>query len=293
VSCLRGAGLGLLLLAAAGCPSTPATPAPSALRIDGMPSSAPVNTAVAFQVTALDKAGATFTAYRGTVTLTSDESGALATGAYAFTDADRGVHTFHATFHTQGSHAVTVADGPVQGSATLTITPPLATRLVYTDPPSGGTVRLVRNAATTDALVVLDVVTTAPISGFAVGMNVPLVTRSILLDGSGIVPGAALPAGSSPPAAAAALPAAGPLAGFLVSGLSQKAGGSGAVPTDSAVPAGAVLYTLRLGLSPTGVVGVIFDGSAPGAGFVAAVRDRAGNDVVPFGDFRLGRLEAL
>lgn len=284
--------LALLGLGACSGNKSPSGVAASALRIGGLPATSPVNAPVTFQVSALDGAGATVSGYRGTVSLSSDEAGALATTSYPFTAADSGTHTFAATFRTQGAHPVTVTDGTLQAQATITITAPLATRLVYTDPAPGGTVRLVKNAATTDTLLVLDLVTAAPVTGFAAGFNLPLARSALRLDSGGIVPGTALPAGSSPTAAAAALPASGPLAGFLVSGLSQKAGGSGAVPTDSALAAGSVLYSLRIGLDPAAVAGVVFDGSALGPGFVAAVRDHAGNDVVPFGEFRIGKLEA-
>jgi len=107
-----------------------------------------------------------------------------------------------------------------------------------------------------------------------------------------MVPGAALPAGSNPVAAKAALPLAGPMQGILSSVQSQKASGTGAVATNTAVPAGAVLYTLRLSLASSSP-GLIFDGASLGTAFNAAMRDRLGNDVVRRNEFGIGRLEVL
>jgi hypothetical protein len=80
--------------------------------------------------------------------------------------------------------------------------------------------------------------------------------------------------------------------GILTSGQSQKASGTGAVTTDTAVPTGSVLYTLRLNLASASP-GVVFDGASPGAAFNAAMRDKLGNDVVRRNEFGIGRLEVL
>jgi hypothetical protein len=103
-------------------------------------------------------------------------------------------------------------------------------------------------------------------------------------------PGTALPAGSAPIAAKAVLPATGPLTNVLVSGQSQKAAGAGAVPGNSAVPAGAVFYQLRLDLKTGAAPGTVFDGAALGAQFAGNMRDRAGTDVAVSADFVIGKL---
>jgi hypothetical protein len=162
-------------------------------------------------------------------------------------------------------------------------------RLVYTDPISGK-LRLLRNPASTDTLLVLDLVAAENLTGYGVGFNLPLDITRVRLDS--LVPGAALPAGSNPVAAKAALPTSGPMQGILTSGQSPKASGPGAVTTDTAVPAGSVLYTLRLYLSSASP-GLVFDGANLGSSFNAAMRDKLGSDVVRRNEFGIGRLEVL
>jgi len=160
-------------------------------------------------------------------------------------------------------------------------------RLVYTDPTSGK-IRLVRNAASTDTLLVLDLVTAQDVTGYGVGFNLPVNPLAVRLNS--LVPGTSLSAGSNPAAVKAALPGSGPMRGILTSVQSQKASGTGAVPTDTLVPAGSVLYTLRLDLTAA-VPGVVFDGATLSPAFNAAMRDKLGNDVVRRSEFGIGRLE--
>jgi hypothetical protein len=163
-------------------------------------------------------------------------------------------------------------------------------RLVYTDP-SAGRVRLLRNPASTDTQVVLDLVANEPLTGYGVGFNLLLDAGRVKLNS--MAPGAVLSPGSNPVAARAALStAAGPLQSILTSGQSQKAAGTGAVTTDMLIPAGSVLYTLRLDLT-SGSPGLVFDGASLGASFQAALRDKLGNDVVRRTEFGIGRLEVL
>jgi len=96
--------------------------------------------------------------------------------------------------------------------------------------------------------------------------------------------------GSVPKAVAAALPTAGPAADTLLTGVSQKASGTGAKTTDTTLTVGAVLYSVRLALAPTATAGTIFDGNALPAGYRAAVRDRLGKDVAEMADFGIGQL---
>jgi hypothetical protein len=164
--------------------------------------------------------------------------------------------------------------------------------LAYTDPPAGvGKVRLVRNAASTAGTAVLDLVVAAPATGYSVALNLPVDTTRVQANSSLMAAGSALNPGSSPAAFKAVLPSQGPLAGVLVSALSQKAAGTGAVATNAALTAGQVLYTLRLDAKPGAPAGVAFDGAALAARFRASLRDRLGQEVVAQGDFAIGKLE--
>jgi hypothetical protein len=159
--------------------------------------------------------------------------------------------------------------------------------------PDGGKLRLVKNK-TVPALenqVVLDlVVGDQPLTGYSVGFNLPVGHDLVRL--VEFVPGTALDPGTSPPAAHARLPVEGPLADTLVTGLSQKASGGGAVATDTTLAPKSVLYTLRIQMAATAPNGVVFDGTAsdfhlPSGG----MRDRSGTTVVEATDVAIGKLE--
>jgi hypothetical protein len=166
-------------------------------------------------------------------------------------------------------------------------TPPTAT-LVYTDP-SGGKLRLIKEpgAPAASSITLALVVGASPLTGYSAGFNLPL-------DGSLTVekftPGTALNPGE-PAAAAAAIPPSGPLARNLVTGLSQRATGTGAVATDATLAAGSVLYKITLKVADDAAAGVVFDGSA--ADFVlpsGGLRDRSGATVVAAKDVAIGKL---
>ena len=162
--------------------------------------------------------------------------------------------------------------------------------LAYTDP-TGGKLRLVKDAATAGDELVLDlVVGDAPLTGYSVGFDLPVAPGTVVL--AGFTPGTALPAGAPPIAAMATLPDKGPMANELVTGQSQKASGDGAVATDASLPAGALLYTIRLDAAPAAKAAIVFDGTA--AGFTlpsGGMRDRKGNTVVDAADVAIGKLE--
>ncbi|MFP2932499.1 beta strand repeat-containing protein, partial [Pyxidicoccus sp. 3LG] len=163
--------------------------------------------------------------------------------------------------------------------------------LAYTDP-AAGRIRVMRNAASTDSRLVLDVVAAEELSGYGVGFNLPLdATKVRLAAQNAITAGAILSTGSTVPAVAAALPTSGPMAGVLTSGISQKAAGSGAVQTDTTITAGSVLYQLVLELAPGAEPGVVFDGATLGSGFKGLLRNKVGDDVVGSSGFTVGRLE--
>lgn len=162
--------------------------------------------------------------------------------------------------------------------------------LAYTDP-TGGALRLVKNARSNAKAVVLDfVVGDAALTGYSTGFDLPLDTTKVTLGPT--TPGTVLNPGSAPVAAGAMMPSEGPLRGMLVVGLSQKATGTGAVATDTLLPPGTVLYTVELDAVEPRQDGVVFDGTAQG--FVlpsGGLRTRAGVSVVQAGQIKIGKLE--
>lgn len=162
--------------------------------------------------------------------------------------------------------------------------------LRYRDPDAGA-LRLIRNPASDARRAVLDfVVGDAPLTGYATGFDLALDAQLVRL--GRFTPGPALEPGAPPIAAGAALPTAGPLAGVLVTALSQKASGAGAVAHDTVLAPGSVLFTVELDLV-YGTPGVVFDGTAPG--FVlrsGGLRSLAGLTVVESRDVAIGALEA-
>ncbi|HLL53508.1 MAG TPA: hypothetical protein VK447_08185 [Myxococcaceae bacterium] len=164
--------------------------------------------------------------------------------------------------------------------------------LIYTDPVVGAAkLALVRNPATTATTVVLDLVAVEDVTGYGVGMNLPLDGSKVRPNAAMLTAGTALHPGTGTVAAAAALPSSGPLANVLVSGQSQKAAGGGAVATDTLVPGGSVLYTLRLDVKPSAGAGTVFSPNVIAQPkFRALLRDRLGNDVVSSGQVAIGSL---
>jgi hypothetical protein len=243
------------------------------------------------QVQAVDAYGNPSTSFTGQVSMAlgDNPSGATLSGTLTVS-ASNGVATFLDLMLDQpGSDYTLVASTPGLVDTQSSPFSVAQARLVYTGP-ADGKLRLVRNPASTDTLLVLDLVAAEPVTGYGVGFNLPLSSQRVRLNS--MVPGTALPAGSNPVAAKAALPSSGPLQGILTSGQSQKASGSGAVTTDTPVTAGSVLYTLRLDLI-SAEPGVVFDGTALPPAFNAAMRDKLGNDVVRRGEFGIGRLEVV
>jgi hypothetical protein len=171
-------------------------------------------------------------------------------------------------------------------------------RLVYTDP-AAGTVRLVRNAASTDSTVVLDfVVSTAPARAvYSAGFDLPLDAKKVALSATSPI---ALPAtpplnpgAATPRALSAQLPTKGPLAGNLVAVVSQKSDGDGGVIGDTTLTAGAVLYTVSLSLRADGAPGVVFDGTVAGSPGVTSggLLNKVGEHVVLAKNVGIGKLE--
>ncbi|NMO14351.1 hypothetical protein HPC49_02580 [Pyxidicoccus fallax] len=228
-----------------------------------------------------------------TVALGNNPSGATLSGTLTVA-ATQGVASFgDLVLDARGNGYTLTASTPDLTGATSTAFDAViaGTRLVYVEPEPGGRIALVSNPASTQTTVVLDVVTLEDLTGYAVGMNLPLDASRVQAGGSLMIPGAVLSPGVNPVAAYGQLPASGPLASVLTTGLSQKAAGEGAVATDTAIPAGSVLYSVQLALRPGADSGVVFDGTALGPKFQALLRDRLGNDVVGRAGFAVGRLE--
>lgn len=159
--------------------------------------------------------------------------------------------------------------------------------------PTGGKLRLITSKTAKPALdteVVLDfVVGDQALTGYSVGFDLPVGDHLVQL--VELVPGHALDPGTAPAAAQGRLSLDGPLANTLVTGLSQKATGPGAVATDTTLQPGAVLYTIRLDKVTGAPAGVVFDGTdaafhLPSGG----MRDRSGTTVVEANDVAIGKL---
>lgn len=162
----------------------------------------------------------------------------------------------------------------------------------YSNPPAGGKLRLVKSKTkpSSETEVVLDlVVGDQPLTGYSVGFNLPLDHKAARL--VEFVPAKALDPGESPVAARALQPLDGPLANMLVTGLSQKASGPGAVATDTVLPPKTVLYTIRLEMVASAPDGLIIDGTDPSFHLPSGgMRDRGGTTVVEANEVAIGKL---
>jgi hypothetical protein len=283
-------GMLLAAVALAACHTTPAALIVTRFSVTSSAASVLAGDVVTLTVTALNKAGQPVPSYVGVVGWQSTDGAALLPGSYPFTAADKGTHAFPVTLRTVGAQTVTVTEAAKHGSG---VSPNIdVVAMTYTDPPTAtGKIRLVRNAASTATTTVLDLVAAVDLAGYAVGFNLPVDTTRVSAGSDLLTPGTGLQLGSPPLAATAAIGSVESINGVLTSGVSQKAAGAGAVPTDSAVAAGQVFYTLKLSAGASHSAGVVFDGATPGAQFHAALRDRLGEDVVKSAEFAIGKLE--
>jgi hypothetical protein len=184
--------------------------------------------------------------------------------------------------------------GSMAAAVTVTAVPVGTPQLSYTDPPSGGKIRLIKDAASNGSLLVLKLVSNAALTGYSVGFNIPLAPGKVQLDGPGIVvSNEALNAGSAPQAVGATIPASGPMTNILATGMSQKAAGAGAAPNDASITSGKTFYIVRLSMAPGATAGVVFNGSSLGNTFRASLRDKVGNETVSQGDFAIGTLSIV
>lgn len=218
----------------------------------------------------------------GGATLTGTLSRATTAGTAAFGDL---------SLDRVGAGYTLVATGGAYAAVTSQPFDVVDPAFVYTESSSPAKVRLVRSPTSTARTIVLDLVADQPLTGYSVGLNLPVDPERVALGATPLVPGAALDPGVAPMAAKAVLPASGLLQGVVVSGLTQKAAGAGAVPADATIPAGATLYTLRLDMKDSALLGVVFDGAALGPKFRATLRDRQGTEVAGQSEFGIGKLE--
>jgi FKBP-type peptidyl-prolyl cis-trans isomerase 2 len=104
------------------------------------PASSTAGSAFTVTVTAQDAFGNTASGYTGTLHFTSSDGQAVLPANYAFTAADKGVHTFSATLKTAGSQSVTATDtatSSITGAQSgITVSPAVATHLSLSAPAS-------------------------------------------------------------------------------------------------------------------------------------------------------------
>ena len=277
------------------CSATIAVTPAAAKLVVTLPGSANAGYAATVGIVVKDIYDNAFPAYAGTVTFSNTDAGTGATtpAPITFTGAEGGVASTSATFVTIGSQTLAATDGTATGSAQVAVH-----GLVYTAP-STGRVRLVVNAANSNTQTVqLDLVANELLEvstffgggpgSFAAGMNLPLDTTRVGPDATLFTPGAALPPGTGTRAAGAAI---GATDHVLYTVVSRKRIAGTNFNQETQVAAGAVFYSVRLKLTPSGSVGSVFDGAQPGPLFRAAVRDQYGDDFVGQSEFGIGKLE--
>ena len=287
---IRAVGLSIGLVFAAGCPSSTTVH----YEWSGVPSSVSSGGAFNATLTAKDANGNAVTGYRGTVHFTSSDPQAALPPDYSFRDADQGQRSFSITLRTLNPTQQTVTATDVkQNSLTAVATVNVRTGLYYEDPPEGGKIRLVKDAASTATTIVLKLVAGQSLSGYSIGLNLPLDTSRVKASAGFFshLSGDALDIGSPPQAFAAALPSSGPMRGVLTTVSSQKAAGAGAVASDASISAGQTFYTIRMDLVPGATPGPVFNGAALGGKFSAALINKAGDDTVRQTEFAIGRLD--
>jgi hypothetical protein len=158
-------------------------------------------------------------------------------------------------------------------------------------PPTTGKIVLVPNAAmSTPTLAVLDLVAMVDLTGYFVGFDVAVDGTKLAPDANLMTKGNALDPGTNPPAIAGTIPTTGPLANALVTGLSQKASGNGAVAADATIKTGSIFYTLQLPLKAGAAGGTIMDGTVAANKIRAGLRNKVGTEVVGVADFAIGKL---
>lgn len=234
--------------------------------------------------------GTPATTYVGTVAFTSSDTVAYLPPQYTFVAGDAGAHDFTATLNTTGAQSLTAADAAAT-ALTATQNTNVAGAAYYYVPPTGGKIKLVPNAPMSGPTVaVLDLVAVVDLTGYFTGFDLAVDASKLAPGPDLITAGNALAPGSAPSAIKALIPSSGPLAGALVSGISQKATGTGAVATNATITAGSIFYTLKLPLAGGATGGTIFDGTVARNKIRAGLRNKVGSEVVGAADFAIGKL---
>jgi hypothetical protein len=267
-----------------------------------IPADANAGYPVSVGVAVKDQFGRASTGYTGTVTfeISDTGAGAVAPAPITFNGTEGGVATTTVTFITRGTQTLNAGDNGtpvVKGTVSSTVR-----GLVYT-PPTSGRVRLIANAAQSNAHVIqLDLVANERLEmssffnsggqpggpgSFAAGMNLPLDTTRVMADTTLFTRGPALPAGTGTPASIGVIGTD----HILYTAVSRKRTPAAIFTQATEVQAGGVFFSVRLKLTPTGTVGSVFDGAQPAALFRAAVRDQFGDDFVNQSEFGIGTLE--
>ncbi len=260
------------------------------MMLSGLGGSVTTSTPQMVHLAVLNKDGSPATSYVGTVVFTSTDAVAYLPAQYTFTATDAGGHDFVTTLNTVGMQTLTSTDAADSG-LNASLDTAVAGPAYYYVPPTTGKIRLIPNVAlSTPTLAVLDLVALVDLTGYFVGFDVAVDGSKLAPDASLMTKGDALDPGTNPPAIAGGIPATGPLANALVSGLSQKASGNGAVPTDATIPAGKVFYTLKLPLKSGATGGMIMDGTVAKNLIRAGLRNRVGTEIVGATDFGVGKL---
>lgn len=260
------------------------------MQMTGIGASTPTSTPQTVHVALIDMAGSVAADYRGTVAFAASDPVAYLPAQYTFTDADAGQHDFLATFNTAGAQMINATD-TVQTALTASANTNVAGPAYYYVDPTGGKIRLVHNTAmSSPTAAVLDLVAETDLTGYFVGFDVAVDATQLVPGTDLLTVGAALNPGSAPAAAGAAIPTTGPLANALVSGVSQKASGTGAVATDATIATGTVFYTLKLPIASGAKGGTLMDGTVAKNLIRAGLRNKVGTEVVGVADFAVGKL---
>jgi hypothetical protein len=258
--------------------------------LTGLPASVMASTPQTVNLAIANRDGTAATSYTGTVVFTSTDPGAVLPAQYTFTSGDAGVHSFMVSLNTSGMQTLTATDSADSGltaSEDTTVSGPA----FYYVPPTSGKIQLLPDLTqSTPTLAVLNLTAMVDLSGYFVGFDVAIDATKLAPDASLMTAGTVLKPGTNPPAIGAAIPTAGPLANALVTGISQKATGNGAVATDATIHAGDVFYTIKLPLKSGATGGTIMDGSVAKNKIRAGLRNKVGTEVVGVADFGIGKL---
>jgi hypothetical protein len=281
------AGLAMccLVVAAGACSS-----GKNKVVLTGLPAQVATSTPQMVHVAVVNSDNKPVKDYVGTVTFTSTDAVAYLPAQYTFTTADAGGHDFAATLNTTGTQSLTATDtknAMLAGSASTDVEGPA----YYYVPPTDGKIQLVVNPAmSSPTTAVLDLVAKVDLTGYFVGFDVAVDASKLAPDASLMTAGMALNPGTNPAAIAAAVPTTGPLANALVTGLSQKATGNGAVAADATIAAGSIFYTVTLPIKAGAAAGTIIDGTVAKNKIRAGLRNKMGTEVVGVADFGIGQL---